>query len=236
MTLQDYQLRRLKLLDEKPKYRNLCCQCLQPEFGCYCEYVQPFDTKIKFVILIHPIEVKRRIATGRMSYLCLKNSELITGQDYTHNSRVNEIVQNPKNQPYILYPGRQSLDISKSHKALFEKDKMPVIFVIDGTWATARKTMHQSQNLKSIRRISFVPPGPSQFRVRKQPAAECYSTIEAIHHSIELLGDTNGREHDKLLFVFDKMVERQLEFIRRSRENPEFSTYRRDRKPDLSYL
>jgi hypothetical protein len=52
--------------------------------------------------------------------------------------------------------------------------------------------------------------------VRKQPAQECYSTIEAIHHTIELLGPSCGfsvaqREHDRLLFIFDKMVSRQLD-------------------------
>lgn len=232
MDIETYQLRKKQLEDEKPKYRVMCKTCAQPNFSCYCEHVNKFNSKIKFIILIHPIEAKRRIATGRMSHLCLENSELIEGQDYSYNDRVNEILDNPINQPFILYPGRQSLDISNSQQTFFEKGKNPVLFVIDGTWATARKTMRLSQNLKSIQRICFTPPGPSQFRVRKQPAPNCYSTIEAIHHSIELLGaqagfETQTREHDKLLYVFDKMVERQLEFIRDSQENPKATSYRR---------
>ena len=33
----------------------------------------------------------RRIATGRMSHLCLKGSELLKGQNFTDDVRVNEI-------------------------------------------------------------------------------------------------------------------------------------------------
>lgn len=238
MDIASYKLRRQKLLEEQPKYRELCVRCTQPGFSCYCQHVQRFDSKIKFVILIHPIEVKRRIATGRMSHLCLENSELIAGQDYSDNQRVNEILQDPTLDPMILYPGRKSINLTStpadSSMPLFEAGKTPTLFVIDGTWATARKTMYQSQNLKTVRQVCFTPPGLSQFRVRKQPAPECYSTIEAIHHSIELLGkhvgfDVHQREHDKLLYVFDKMVERQLEFINEALVNPKSTSYRKPR-------
>lgn len=228
------------MLEAKPKYRELCLQCCQPQFSCYCQHVQRFDAKIKFIILIHPIEVKRRIATGRMSHLCLENSELISGQDYAHNQRVNEILSDPQFQPMILYPGRQSLDLSvtrvENTAPIFQAGKIPTLFVIDGTWATAKKTMYQSQNLKKIPQVCFTPPGLSQFRVRKQPAPQCYSTIEAIHYAIELLAghvgfEADQREHDKLLYVFDKMVGRQLEFVREARLNPKPNAYRQPRHP-----
>ncbi len=239
MNIQSYKLKRQNFLETQPRYRTLCLKCLQPQFGCYCEFVESFDSQIKFVILIHPIEAKRRIATGRMSHLCLRNSELIMGQDYSANKHVDQILSDEKNQCYILYPGRQSLNLSDSTQnnkpfALFKKDKIPTIFVIDGTWATARKTMRLSENLKNVPRICFTPPGPSRFRVRKQPSEHFYSTIEAIHYSIELLGtqvgfDLDSRNHDKLLVVFDKMVERQLACIQMSFDDPSTSNYRRPR-------
>jgi len=237
---QDYQIRKLERLQGETKYRHLCTTCLQPEFGCYCSKLQRFDPKIKFVILIHPIEAKRRIATGRMSYLSLENAEIIKGQDYSLNSRVNEILADPGFSTAILYPGRNSTNISNfsaddfKAKPIFKAGKIPVIFVIDGTWATAIKTLAQSKNLASVPQFCFTPERLSQFRVRKQPAKECVSTIEAIHQTIEMLGPSVGfsaleRTHDSLLHVFDYMVERQLEFIRLAAESPHFSTYRRPR-------
>lgn len=238
MNVDLYRQRRHLLAQEVPKYRNLCTQCMQPGFSCYCQHIQKFDAKIKFVILIHPIEMKRRIATGRMSHLCIENSELIVGQDYSQNKEVNTILQSPDYQPMVLYPGQKSLNLthvnSLEKRNFFSSIKTPAIFVIDGTWATARKTMYQSQNLKVLPRIGFTPPGKSQFRVRKQPGVDCYSTIEAIHHTLELIGpaagfNSNTREHDRLIYVFDKMVERQLEFVRDAYDNPYSTSYRRPR-------
>lgn len=239
MNVDTYKQHREILQQATPKYRNLCIRCIQPEFSCYCQHIQKFDPKIKFLILIHPIEVKRRIATGRMSHLCLENSELITGQDYSHNDQVNAIIQSSEYQSMVLYPGARSLNLTTASEpdkvSLFSGNRIPAIFVIDGTWDTARKTMNQSDNLKSLPRISFIPPGKSQFRVRKQPGENCYSTIEAIHHTIELIGghagyDVNSNQHNNLIYVFDKMVERQLEFVRDAYDNPRSTSYRRPKK------
>ncbi len=236
MNLQSFKLRRKSTEKECKQYRIQCAACRQPEFGCYCKYVKNFDPKIKFVILIHPIEMKRRIATGRMSHLCLKNSELIVGQNFSENLPVNRFLNDSAYQPVILYPGLKSLNLSSASEEkkgnLFLPEKTPLVFVIDGTWATARKMMRQSLNLSAVPKICFTPPGPSQFRVRRQPKAECYSTIEAIHHCIDLLGsqvnfDLTDRPHDILMEVFNQLVERQLQFMRDAFDNPKSTSYRR---------
>jgi len=237
--VQRYLAKRQQLTDQQPKYRELCTVCIQPKFSCYCEHIQNFDSQIDFVVLIHPIEVHRRIATGRMSHLTLRNSHLIMGQDYTESVQVNRLLSDPSRHCVMLYPGRGSHNLTpmkdQERAQLFPKGKKLTVFVIDGTWATARRTVRQSKNLHGLPRICFSPEKPSTFRVRKQPHAACYSTIEAIHHTIELLGPSQGfdpstREHDKLLHVFDKMVERQIEFIKLSEGKPGALRYRRDRR------
>lgn len=237
MNIATYKLKRAQLALEQPKYRSICTVCAQPSFGCYCSHVSHFDPKINFVVLIHPIEVKRRIATGRMSHLCLQGSYLIKGQDYTNNALVNALIEDKDHHSVILYPGPSSINLStlpdSEKKNLFPKDKKPRIFVIDGTWATAGKMIRQSENLRNLPRISFTPTKLSNFRVRKQPKPHCYSTIEAIHHTIDLLGESQNfkvheRAHDKLLTVFNYMVERQLHFIEESQARLGTSTYRRE--------
>ena len=236
MNLKDYQLHKQRILESAPKYRTLCTCCFQHGQNCYCSKIEAFDPKIKFVILIHPIEVKRKVASGRMTHLCLKNSELIKGEDYSYNIRVNEILDDPNNQCMILYPGKNSFNLTTNPQHnLLNSNKNTVIFVIDGTWATARKTMRLSQNLKSLPQICFTPPRPSQFRVRKQPKPECFSTIEAVHHTIELLGEQKGfdrlsRTHDHLLSVFDQVVVKQLDYVL----NPRPGSYRIPRFIDRS--
>jgi DTW domain-containing protein YfiP len=235
MNLKSYLEMRLKLQDQEPKFRTICHACFQPDFNCYCTHIKHFDPKMKFVILMHNLEAKRRVATGRLSHLCLENSELLVGHDFSQNRDVNSILANDQYHSVILYPGRNSFNLSdasaQQRADYFPQDKKLALFVIDGTWNTARK-MVRSSNLTKLPRICFSPPKPSNFRVRKQPAPGCYSTLEAIHHTIELLGPSRGfnpatRTHDHLLHVFDTMVEKQLEYVRRSHTTQTHSRHRR---------
>ncbi len=203
-----------------PVRRTYCPGCLRPELTCYCARLKIIDPKIRFAILIHGREAQKRIATGRLAHRCLTGSYLLPGYDYSHDAKVNALIKDPRYHCVVLYPGTGSLNLSATtehqRSALTPPGKELLVFVVDGTWITARKTMQRSANLRDLPRICFEPSAPSRFRVRKQPRQECYSTIEAIHQTIELLGDANGfdtkcRGHDSLLSIFDSIVEQQLE-------------------------
>lgn len=224
MDLETFKRRRLIALDQAPRLRMKCRKCLQPDFSCFCEWLKPVDPHIHFVILTHPVEFRRRIATGRLSHLSLLNSTLLVGEDFSQNDKLNDILDNPNFYRVMLYPGRQSVNLTPMSTAekqnLIPSRKKLAVVVIDGTWGTARRMVRLSQNIKALPRICFFPPTPSNFRVRRQPRPECYSTIEAIHHTIDLLGPAcgySGRDHDHLLFVFDKMVRRQIDLTHAGR-------------------
>ncbi len=236
MNLEIYLKNRELLNKVESSAKARCTVCFQAQATCYCHLITPLSLNFKFVILIHPIEARRRVATGRMSHLCLKNSVLLRGHDFSKHKTLNEILSDPKNHPVILHPGQPSANLSTmsqdERKAICPEGKTLTIIVIDGTWATAKKMLKHSQNLKHIPKISFTPETPSNFRVRKQPHSQCYSTIEAIHQTIELLGssfgfNTTSRKHDGLLDVFNAMVEMQLDFIKVSNERLGASRYRR---------
>lgn len=225
MDIQTYLQRKEELKKNQPQYRKLCLNCAQPTFSCFCSHIKAIETPMDFVILIHPIEVRRRIATGRMAHLVLKNSLLIKGQDFSDNEKVNHLIEDNNRHCVVLYPNRGSINLTplsfQQRAELFPKKKKLTIFIIDGTWATAGR-MIRSQNLFSLPRICFTPVQASNFRVRKQPANFCLSSIEAIHHTIELLAECQGLElvnkpHDNLLKPFEAMVNLQLSFIENSK-------------------
>lgn len=201
--------------------REFCWSCRQPATACYCSRIRRFDSGIDFVILIHPIESRRRIATGRMSHLILENSWLIEGEDFSRNTAIQGLIADPKRACMILYPGNGAIDIdvpettSKLRKVANSQSLRLTIFVIDGTWATARKMMRLSINLRELPMIKFHPKTESRFQVRKQPEKHCLSTIEAIHCVIDRLMPPAERTHDHLLELFLEMVERQKAFVPR---------------------
>lgn len=161
---------------------------------------------------MHPAESRRGIATGRMSHLSVSNSRLIEGEVFTHHAGVNEILADTSLHPVLLYPAFTAVNLSdiepEERRALFPKNKRLVIFVLDGTWNQARRMRWRSKNLLALPNIRFTPPKASGFLVRKQPRPHCYSTIESIHHIIDLFG--SGQEHHALLDAFSTMVRRQL--------------------------
>jgi DTW domain-containing protein YfiP len=220
MNVETYRRRR-RLLADQPgrRMRSLCFNCLQPVVTCFCRHLRPFDPGYKFVILIHALELRRRIATGRMAHLCLRDSVLLLGYDYSENSTLNGLLSDPQYCPVVLYPGQDSLNLTNlttlERRQVFPSEKKPLVVVIDGTWSTAKKMLRRSRNLRDLPRICFTPDKPSRFRVRQQPKKECLSTIEAIHQTLDLLRPS--ADQDALVYVFDKMVEQQLAFIEESK-------------------
>lgn len=196
--------------------RENCGACHRPIATCYCSVVTPFEAEPIFAILMHRRETKKGVATGRMAHICLSNSRLIEGSDFTRNPKVNELIADPTHHCVVLWPGVQSMNLSTltttERRELTPPGKRLVIFVIDATWAQAKRMKRLSRNLHALPFICFTPEKPSDFRIRVQPAAHCYSTVEAINACLELLAP--HPQQNTLLAAFGYMIEKQLGYER----------------------
>ncbi len=163
--------------------RALCPRCRRPEVVCYCEALQPIETRTRVVILQHPKERKTAIGTARMAHLALSNSELLGGVDFSDSKRLLALAAEPGT--VVLYPGEGATDLA----ALAESPPTTVI-VVDGTWPQARKIIRSTPLLQQLPRVCFTPERPSNYRIRKEPAFHCVSTVEAV---VEVLGQLEGR-------------------------------------------
>lgn len=183
---------------------------------------------------MHPQEAKKiRNGTGRLAHLALSNSEIFTGLDFSIHPNVQDLLADERYNPFILYPGITSKDISGyDPEQLSENGKIPLVFVIDGTWKSAKKIMQMSQNLHDLPRISISPNEPSRFLIKQQPNNLCLSTIESIF-SLLLEFENKGLEnlggrHKNLIDILDQMVKIQMTHI----NNPTGRGYRK--KDDTS--
>ncbi len=215
------------------KREKMCYTCYWLQEHCRCSLIHPFATQTRFVILMHIMEAKQeKLGTGRISNAVLPNSEIIVGIDFTENQRVNSILHDPENYCMVLYPGDQSLNISKEDiTPLLEKKKSGrnlVVFLIDGTWTCAKKMMTQSLNIRRLPRLSFSASHESIFHIKEQPAAYCLSTLESIHCFLSE-ADRRGLEHlpgrpqDNLIHVFESMIQ----FMKDCALDPAKAGYRR---------
>lgn len=196
--------------------REMCYKCFWPLPLCWCPTLQPMQTRTRFVFLMSPKEFKQEKAgTGRLTHLCLPNSELRMGLDgFDKNELVQTLINDPKNYPVLLYPGVTARNLSKGDLAAADLGgRQLVVFLIDATWGGARKLLRLSPSLQRLPRIMFTPSAPSRYVIKQQPQEGCLSTLEAVHEllmALERSGLDRYEQPDQLLNVFQRMQDYQL--------------------------
>jgi DTW domain-containing protein YfiP len=177
--------------------------------ACWCQRLPTLDTATRVVFLQHPREARVAVGTARMAHLCLPNSSLHVGTRWDEDPAVILELSNLDSQPILLFPGPNAPDILK------EPPAGPVtLVVIDGTWSQAGKLVKRSPVLSALPRYGFVPPAASAYRIRKEPRADCVSTIEALAYVLGVL-EKNPTGMLTLLDPFHDMVEFQVDHAQR---------------------
>ncbi len=208
--------------------RVMCYRCYWPARHCWCGSITPMPTRTKFVFLMHPYEFKRvKANTGRLTHLCLRDSELHLGIGFDEHEAVQALINDPRNFPVLLYPSRDAIDLS----ALPQSDaqfatlsaqlasRRLVVFLLDATWRLVRPMLRTSLSLQRLPHIMFSGAAPSRYRIKRQPEPGCLSTLEATHELLLAL-DRSGldaySQPQQLLDLFQRMQDFQ---IRRTAEN-----------------
>jgi DTW domain-containing protein YfiP len=177
-------------------------------------------TRTRFVFLMHPKEFKEEKAgTGRLTHLCLPNSELHMGKGFDADEAVQALINDPANFPVLLYPGREALNLSVAAEPQVSgfrsqvSGKQLVVFLLDATWSGARKMLRLSPSLQRLPRIMFTPSAPSRYVIKQQPMEGCLSTLEAVHELLGVLERTGldqYPDHGQLLALFQRMQDFQI--------------------------
>jgi len=190
---------------------------------CWCAELVPFTLAMPLTILIHPKEAKVAIGTARVVHEAIAGSDLWIGDRFDDDPRMQARSNDPRLFPMILFPSPGALDLNAatpaSARAFVPAGKTPWLIVVDGTWTTAKKILRQSPGLMASPAIRFTPDRPAVYgRLRKEPRAECWSTLEAVHHVITrfdalgLVAAPAGRAHDQLVVILEQIVDAQAAF------------------------
>jgi len=173
---------------------------------------------------MHPKEFKKvKNNTGYFTHNSLVNSELFVGIDFSANKRINEIIK--RYESYILFPSENALNLSVQRPKQTEKPM--AIFLIDSTWACAKKIFTESKNLQKLPHMSFVTKKKSEYEIKEQPQENYLSTIESTYEVLKLLESHGIEEYNKssidnFLQPFYKMIHYQKQLI----ENPKSNAVR----------
>ncbi|MEN9633088.1 MAG: hypothetical protein RL077_1492 [Verrucomicrobiota bacterium] len=208
--------------------RENCYRCFWPKPLCWCASITPMVTRTRIVILMHPKEFKQeKAATGRLTHLCLQQSELHCGIEFDNHAPVQDLIRDPANFPVLLYPGRDALNLSSGRLPpdAFAGRRL-VVFLLDATWALGRKMLRLSPSLQRLPRVMFTPSAPSRYVIKQQPHAGCLSTLEATHELLTAL-ESAGLDHYPLPAQLLGLFQRMQDFQLRCASDPARSGYRR---------
>jgi len=129
--------------------RTICYKCYRPQKSCMCRYITRIVTHTHFVILMHPKEFRKtKNGTGHFTNLSLENCEIHVGIDFTENRDINDIINDPSNICYTLYPHQSSINLNET--SIGEEQKNTVIFLIDSTWPCSKAILAASPNIEAL--------------------------------------------------------------------------------------
>lgn len=216
------------MLDFVP--RSICSGCSRPSVVCICAAIHRVTTQTRVVILQHPRESDVAINTAKLVELQLERAERHVAVKLSEAPALQARLHDPAAPAILLYPGPDAVDLAQAPPS------GPVtLVVLDGTWWQAKKLFQQNPELARLPRYSLTPSAPSRYRIRREPALHCISTIEAIGEALTLL-EPAGFDREAWLLPFDAMVDHQLHFVG-ARSSPRHLAFRqRPRKPRVPKL
>jgi DTW domain-containing protein YfiP len=184
--------------DSSSDVRPICLRCLRPRAACFCQDLPRIPTRTELLILQHPRERRVAIGTVRLLAAGLANARVL--QAVRADAELGPRLEEPGTA--LLFPGPSSLP----------PEALPALrrlVVVDGTWPQARKLVRLNPRLAALPRVGFVPRRPSSYRIRKEPAPHCLSTLEAVLEVLEAL-EGDPQRFLPLRQAFAAMVDHQL--------------------------
>lgn len=151
-----------------------CPRCLGRGEDCLCARLVPQETRTRFVVLQHLLEVPKRSNTVRLAPLLLPRCEVRRYGDPEHPLRLDDL-----EGAWLLWPG--------DGPAIPAGPRPSTLVVLDGSWSQARRMSHRLEPLRRLPRLSLDLKG-ERHSLREAPEGGV-SSLEAIAHATALLED-----------------------------------------------
>ena len=217
--------------------REVCDRCARPPEVCLCSALPkaPIVTQTRVLVLQHPAEAKKGIASVPLIQMCLEHTTIVSGKYFNPNMTEFNSALEEGYVPLLLFPGPEAelLDRgvdSSAPKAVSRRwenevfgpdkanSKKILLVLVDGTWTQARHMIrHSTELLEATTQVMFSASAESTFdALRKEPEKHCMSTLEACARSLRILERTAaaGLAADYMEATLERLVEIQLECSR----------------------
>lgn len=201
-----------------------CPQCQKPVPLCICDSIRPIANRIELLILQHPQEQDRALATARVAAQHFTRAQVRVGLSWPSLSKILGRPVDPARWA-ILYLGSAKLadydtdleilaidrkgDAEVEQKALLRN--IEGVIVLDGTWSQAKALWWRNAWMLKCQRVILGPAAPSLYgKLRREPRKDGLSTIEAAGMLLAAL-EKKPEIAEKLNQGFERMLAKYRE-------------------------
>ena len=190
--------------------RPTCLRCLRPTDLCVCADLRPVPSATRVVLLQHPREARLAICSAWLTRLALENAELHRGVRFEDHLRIREIAASKGSA--LLYPGPDATPADAAPAPA-------TLVVIDGTWPQSERMLRDNPALAALPRIALAGAESGYRGLRREPAPDRLSTIEAVALALGAL-ERDPARFAPMIAAFRASVARQLACARGPRRSP----------------
>ncbi len=203
--------------------RESCLTCFRPVADCLCDQLPAIDNKTQVLILQHRRERKHAFNSIGLVGRALRNRQIVVG--YTPDFAETSLPIS--SGAGLLYPGEDAPTLAE----LPPEQRPSQLVILDGTWHHTKTMYRDIPALRALPKYRLPAVTPGRYRIRLEPSLEAMSSLEATVRALSVLEPATAGL-DQLLYVFDRMVEKQLAGFQ-ARAVPRKDSTRTRRLPEL---
>ena len=178
--------------------RDVCPRCSRPKPACICSALppEPLETATRVLVLQHPAEAKRAIASVPLIPMCMKSVLVTKGVSFSGDIEPLQHAVQSGYEPLLLFPSADAVALDSVNASTLATGSKKLLVLIDGTWTQARMMIrHSPELLGRCTPIKFEQPIDSIFNaLRREPEPYCMSTVEACARALRFLEPSDAAQ------------------------------------------
>jgi DTW domain-containing protein len=191
----------------------------KPAVPGVCDTIAPFDNRIEVLILQHPQEQDRALATAGLTVRHFRRAMLKVGLSWPSLTKILGRPADPHRWAVLylgsakaaaLAPDREIVVLNRKGEAEPNPDALlrdiEGVVLLDGNWSQAKALWWRNAWMLKCRRVILGPRRPSRYgRLRREPRRDSLSTIEAAAMLVSRL-ENRPEIEAALMASFEKML------------------------------
>lgn len=192
--------------------RQQCPACHRPPAYCYCSRLSHVVNATPVFILQDVREAKHPIGTARIAALSLSQVEMVNLDPARPDARTDllaNIFSRPLRNPALVYPGQHARPLSDLSGAEAVMAERRDLLFIDASWGRSLRMIKVFPALAALPLFALTDMPASRYRIRRQPANDAVSTLEAIVHTLQQIEPASN--FSPMLATMEWVIEQQIE-------------------------